>query len=81
MVCVFKQLYCSAKLSMSKMEKRYRNKIIISHIFKPFIKCFENGLPVLEMASVFIEILGYVKNDLDLWETPSVCGELRYVLK
>ena len=29
MVCVFKHLYCSAQLSMSKMEKRYRNKIII----------------------------------------------------
>ena len=29
MVCVFKHLYCSAQLSMSNMEKRYRNKIII----------------------------------------------------
>ena len=29
MVCVFKHLYCSAQLSMSSMEKRYRNKIII----------------------------------------------------
>ena len=29
MVCVFKHLYCSAQLSMSKMEKHYRNKIII----------------------------------------------------
>ena len=28
-VCVFKHLYCSAQLSMSSMEKRYRNKIII----------------------------------------------------
>ena len=27
MVCVFKHLYCSAQLSMSNMEKRYRNKI------------------------------------------------------
>ena len=29
MVCVFKHVYCSAQLSMSNMEKRYRNKIII----------------------------------------------------
>ena len=29
MVCVFKHLYCSAQLSMSNMEKRYRNKIIV----------------------------------------------------
>ena len=29
MVCVFKHLYCSAQLSMSNMEKSYRNKIII----------------------------------------------------
>ena len=29
MVCVFKHLNCSAQLSMSSMEKRYRNKIII----------------------------------------------------
>ena len=29
MVCVFKHLFCSAQLSMSNMEKRYRNKIII----------------------------------------------------
>ena len=29
MVCVFKHLYCSAQLSMSNLEKRYRNKIII----------------------------------------------------
>ena len=29
MVCVFKHLYCSAQLSMSSMEKCYRNKIII----------------------------------------------------
>ena len=29
MVCLFKHLYCSAQLSMSNMEKRYRNKIII----------------------------------------------------
>ena len=29
MVCVFQHLYCSAQLSMSSMEKRYRNKIII----------------------------------------------------
>ena len=29
MVCVFKHLYCSTQLSMSNMEKRYRNKIII----------------------------------------------------
>ena len=29
MVCVFKHLYCSAQLSMSNMERRYRNKIII----------------------------------------------------
>ena len=29
MVCVFKHLYCSAQLSMSSMEKHYRNKIII----------------------------------------------------
>ena len=29
MVCVFKHLYCPAQLSMSDMEKRYRNKIII----------------------------------------------------
>ena len=29
MVCVFKHLYCSAQLSMSNMEKRFRNKIII----------------------------------------------------
>ena len=28
MVCVFKHLYCSAQLSMSNMEKRYRKKII-----------------------------------------------------
>ena len=28
MVCVFKYLYCSAQLSMSNMEMRYRNKII-----------------------------------------------------
>ena len=32
MVCVFKHLYCSAQLSMSSMEKRYRNKIIITII-------------------------------------------------
>ena len=32
MVCVFKHLYCSAQLSMSNMEKRYRNKIIITII-------------------------------------------------
>ena len=30
MVCVFKHLYCSTQLSMSSMEKRYRNKIIKS---------------------------------------------------
>ena len=35
MVCVFKHLYCSAQLSMSSMEKRYRNKIIIIIIIKP----------------------------------------------
>ena len=29
MVCVLKHLYCSEQLSMSNMEKRYRNKIII----------------------------------------------------
>ena len=28
-MCVFKHLYCSAQLSMSSMEKRYRNEIII----------------------------------------------------
>ena len=28
-VCMYKHLYCSAHLSMSNMEKRYRNKIII----------------------------------------------------
>ena len=33
MVCVFKHLYCSAQLSMSNMEKRYRNKIIIIIIY------------------------------------------------
>ena len=33
MVCVFKHLYCSAQLSMSNMEKRYRNKIIIVIIY------------------------------------------------
>ena len=29
MVCVYKHLYCSAQLSMSNMEKRYRNRTII----------------------------------------------------
>ena len=29
MVCVFKHLHCSVQLSMSNMEKRYRNKTII----------------------------------------------------
>ena len=29
MMCVFKHLYCSAKLSVSNMEKRYRSIIII----------------------------------------------------
>ena len=46
MVCVFKHLYCSAQLSMSNMEKRYRNKIIIIIImrsrvrFAPGPRCF-----------------------------------------
>ena len=29
MVCVFKHLSCSAQLSMSSMEKRYRNKSLL----------------------------------------------------
>ena len=36
MVCVFKHLYCSAQLSISSMEKRYRNKIIIIIIITTF---------------------------------------------
>ena len=31
-VCVFKHLYCSVQLSMSNMEKPYRNKIITNII-------------------------------------------------
>ena len=45
MVCVFKHLYCSAQLSMSNMEKRYRNKIII--IMKMWICVVSSVLPAV----------------------------------
>ena len=43
MVCVFKHLHCSAQLSMSSMEKRYRNKIIIIIIipYQVFVHCLK----------------------------------------
>ena len=42
MVCVFKHLYCSAQLSMSNMEKRYRNEIIIIIIIITIVMPFHN---------------------------------------
>ena len=34
-----------------------------------------------EMASVFEKQLKYVGNDVDLWETPKICGKwLKYLI-
>ena len=48
MVCVFKQLYCSAQLSMSNTEKRYRNKIIMIIIV---IKMLQGGILLSSLSA------------------------------
>ena len=49
-VCVFKHLYCSAQLSISNMEKHYRNKIIIIII-----------IIIIMCGSIFVM---YIKNQI-----------------
>ena len=56
MVCVFKHLYCSAQLSMSNTEKRYRNKIIIIIIISGAVPitsiCCQEGVVFTSSSSV-----------------------------
>ena len=49
MVCVFKNLYCSAQLSMSNMEKRYRNKIIMIMMMKMMLMLMMVSVVVMMM--------------------------------
>ena len=35
-----------------------------------------NDVYIWEMAQVFEKQLNYVRNDLDLWETAQICGEM-----
>ena len=35
-----------------------------------------NDVCIWEMAQVFEKRLNYVGNDLDLWETAKLCGEM-----